>query len=744
MSASCKFKNGRNRLRNAFCVILLLLHGVALAQSTTGGAPETPGKDRPSIAIVLGGGGARGMAHIGILKWIEENRIPVDYVVGTSMGALIGGIYALGYSPDEIDALVRQIDWEEMFSTTPPFEELSFRRREDAEQYPVKFELGWKGGLSFPVALNSGHFINLLLQRLSLPYSATERFDDLPIPFRSVAADLKTGDEVVFDRGPLWVALRSSMAIPGIFTPVEANGRLLIDGGVLNNVPADVGRGLGADIVIAVDVGTPLKEEKELGSMLGILDQTITVMMLDNVRRSMRDADLVVVPELDGFFTLDFRKTDEIIRRGLEAAEKRSTILKSFAVTPQEWESHLEKRRLRKQIGAPSVDSLRITGIDPKRSAEIAELLNRFAKGPVAANSLERHLTSIYSLGQFSSVGYQVNGPEGNQELEIRAAPKKQGPPFLRLGLDIDGSDLDNIGFSVRSRTSFFDLGIPRSEWRVDAGFGRPSFLETEYYVPTHRRWFVAPRGSASRQIEGVYRDGHRIADYLIASAGAGLDLGWGTGLKDEVRLGYDVTHIDASARIGLPTYPAIKGAYQKIRLRWRHDSLDDPVIPKRGLRSEFRVSRTFDAPDTSLPYSQAYVDASGFLPVSRRDSLFALASGGTTFSGTPSPYDQFRLGGPLNLGAFHTGEFVGSNLVFLATGVLHEIAESSLMLGGRSVVGIWYETGSAFDNRSNRDFRHAASMGIATDSFIGPLILGASWGESARFKLYFGIGKLF
>src|SRR5215467_3306159 len=297
--------------------------------------------ERHRIGLVLGGGGARGLAHIGVLRWLEEHRIPVDYIAGTSMGGLVGGLYATGMPLAEIRRLVSTLDWDKLLSGPPSYNELSFRRKEDRRAYPSALEFGWRDGLRLPQSINPGHYVGLLLDRLTLPYSTVPSFDDLPTPFRCVATDMIAAQPVVLKDGSLAQALRATMAIPGIFTPIEIGGKVLADGGLLDNVPSGVVQAMGADLIIAVNVGTPLGTREDLQTLPGILSQVISVTTIGNERRGLQLADIVITPELDGFSSFDFRDRAVIQQRGYMAATLHATELEALSLDEQSWQQYL-------------------------------------------------------------------------------------------------------------------------------------------------------------------------------------------------------------------------------------------------------------------------------------------------------------------------------------------------------------------------------------------------------------------
>src|SRR5271154_4532361 len=356
------------KIRTAQSIFLLCV----LAVSSYDHSQELPKPDktgRPKLGLVLEGGGALGLAHIGVITWMEEHRIPVSYVAGTSMGGLVGGMYATGLSPAEVRQLINGIDWDQVLSGVTPFRDLSFRRKQDAHDVPGQLEFGLRGGLQFPSGFNTGQEVNLVLDSVALPYSEIASFNDLPIPFACVSTDLVSGKPHVFRDGSLALAMRSTMSLPGIFTPVRSGKRLYVDGFLLDNLPIDVGKEMGADIVVGVHLETaPLNPNTQLSSF-GVLGQAISVMSAVNVVRSMEQADILVIVPLQKYTSLDYDKADTIIRMGYDAAAAKATVLSAFSVSEAEWEDYLAKRNARRKT-APIPKFVEVVGATSPQMAK--------------------------------------------------------------------------------------------------------------------------------------------------------------------------------------------------------------------------------------------------------------------------------------------------------------------------------------------------------------------------------------
>lgn len=701
--------------------------------------------ERPSIGLALSGGGARGLAHIGILRWFAEQRIPIDYIAGTSMGGLVGGLYAGGVDPESLRELIQGEPWSGVLRAAPTYSDLSYRRKEDRRRFPGILQLGWRDGLKIQSGLSDAHFIGLLISRLSVPYSFVSDFDALPIPFRAVATDLVSGERVILGEGSLAQALEATIAIPGVFPPVEINGQILVDGGLLNNLPTDVVRKMGADVVIAVNVGTPLMDKESLSSFFGILDQSIGVMMLENVRQNLLLADIILTPDLQHYGSGDFASGEALIELGYQSAQAKQVILQGLSVNQDEWDRYRNRRESRKMKDGLEPTFVEVEGTNGRGQEEISRRLSGHAGRSLDTDALESDLNSIYGLGRYRSLDYRGILRDGRKGLRVGVHSKTHGPPFINLGLEINGAETDNVRFGFNSRITFLDVGGPGTEWRVDLGVGSRLLAATEFYRPLGAGFFVAPRSFAERTVIDLFQSGARTSEYRSTSRGVGVDLGFDFGNKtDEIRLGYQISHLDADTRIGSPLLPTLEGPVGMTSLRWVHDGLDSSIIPRQGWRIRLEPRWYFQSPQVSGGFPQTRVKLALFRKVREWGSVFLLGEGATTFDDTAPPAQQLTLGGPLRLGAFGSQEFRGSRLVFSSQGYIHHIASLSPFLGGKIYAGLWHEVGAVFERDGPRDYRSVISTGFLADTFLGPALIGASWGEAGQRRLYFSVGSLF
>ncbi len=704
---------------------------------------------RPKIGVALAGGSALGLAHIGVLAWLEEHQIPVDFISGTSMGGLVAGFYATGQSPQQMRALLKALDWNESLRGEPPFESLPFRRKEDERSVPSRLEIGLKNGFNLPISLNPAQPINMLLSRSALPYSTVTNFDDLPIPFRAMAVDLTKGERVVLKEGSLITALRATMAIPGAFTPVEQNGKVLIDGGLLNNVPTEALKAMGPDVMIAVDLHSGSADATRLKSLIDILGRTQAIAIYDNERRSLALADIVLAPELADVSQLDFSNVDVLFERGYQAAEKKKAILSKLSVSEAQWQHYLDWRTARLRSGTLEADKTQISGVQNEKTLSLERRLQPFVGVDLNAArlaQLETSLTAITGEGRFESFLYELQNEGDKTALVVRANEKKHGPPFVRLGFEVNGADPENLQFNVLSRIVSLDVGKPGAETRTDLRLGSTRQATFEYYRPLGRGkgWFMAPHVFYRGETRQVSQNAARLAIYGEQNVGAGLDFGKQTSRRSELRFGFEGGHQSNSLRTGTPALPVVSGAYSAAKVRWAFDGQDSAVLPTRGTRAVVESQYLFAAPGATSHFPRAEVRLSRYLPVAKIHTAFATFGAGTTFGKTAAPLQQFTLGGPLRLGAYNLDEFRGDKYVLATAGYLHRIGQLPPFLGGKIMAGGWYEFGGAFNNSGPKSYHNNLTAALAAETALGPFFIGDSFGEAGRKRFFFAIGRLF
>lgn len=367
----------------------------AASSTETQPSAQTPPKPRPTIGIAFEGGGALGFAHIGVIEWLEEHHIPVDYVAGTSMGGLVGGLYATGMRPDEIKAFVREIQWPILLSGQVPFQDLGFRRKEDKVAFPNRLEFGLKHGLGLPSGLNSGAAVGLLFDRVTLPYWDLKNFNDLPIPFRCVSTEITTGQKHVFEDGPLAQALRATMSIPGVFAPVQHGNEIYSDGMSVDNLPVDVARSMGSDVVIASYLNSGPPEAGSLNSLLGIAGRNVSIMVAANEIQSLKSADIVVSSDVSKYASLEFAKSDDIIPIGKEAAASMAGKLEKYALNDADWAEYVKQRQARRRTAVPVPQFVEVYGVTGVQESQIRQPFVKYVGRPIDTNAIEKNIATL-------------------------------------------------------------------------------------------------------------------------------------------------------------------------------------------------------------------------------------------------------------------------------------------------------------------------------------------------------------
>lgn len=731
-------------MRPSWCAILFLSTQISVCAQPSDQSP--PGRPRPKIGVALQGGGAKGLAHIGVLQWFEEHHVPIDYLAGTSMGGLVGGLYATGHSPAEISKIVDTLNWNEVLSGETPYRDLAFRRKEDYRAYPNPLEFGLRGGFQLPGGLNSGQGVRTVIDRYVLPYSESRNFDELPIPFRCVATDLVSGKQVVFRNGSLATALRSTMSLPGVFSPVRDSDKIYADGALLNNLPTDVVRDMGADIVIGVHLTTGPVDPKTLRSLFGVAGGSTGVMIDANQLRGIEAADILLTVNVAGYGTLDFSRSQQIIPTGYQSAQAKEKILSTFSLDEKNWQDHLAQRESRTHKSLATPQFVLVEGTSPQLARDIEQKLGPAVGKAISTQELEQSLQEITGLGRFNSLAYSFVERNNKVGLLITAEEKDYSPPWLKPGFVIDASDPDNVQFIFGARLTFQDIGGYRSEIRTDFSIGSTYLASVEYYHPFTplSRWFVAPRLSASRSPINLYLKDTLLAEYRLSQVNGGFDVGYSFDRFSELRFGYQTGYLDAGRRIGTPLLPSVAGRTGTTRVRYAADHLDAPVIPRRGWALLGTGSWVDANPGATSGFPSAELSLAAFKPVSKRGSVYIVGAGGTTFGHDQSGLPQFSLGGPNRLAAYGTNEFLTNQYFYGRLGYLHRIMEMPPFLGKGVYLAGHYEVAKPYGIPNVSTVPNDAVAGFAAESILGPIFAGASVGTDGHWKWFFQVGRLF
>lgn len=731
----------------AATVLLACTRVSAQAGSQAGAAPE-----RPRIGLVLSGGGARGGAHLGVLKVLEELHVPVDVIVATSAGAIVGAAYASGMPLAQIEKEMSGLRTEMLFRDIDRRETPLRIKANDAINF-VGPEAGLRGGgLELPKGVVAGVSIEAVLRQLTERQRNTN-FDKLPIPFRAIATDLASSQMVVLDHGNLAVAVRASMAIPAVVDPVELEGRLLVDGGLARNLPIDVARALGAEVVIAINIGTPLRTREEITGILSVSDQISRILTNTNVNQSLAELgprDLLITPDLGSVQTGDFDRLPEAAAAGEAAARRVREQLARFGVDAASYERWHAALTADPAARSERIDAVRVTGTTRVNPEVIIDSMQTRAGLPFDPKVIDEDMKRIYARGDFERVSYSiVDDPAKGRVLVADVAEKSWGPSYVRFGLGLS-SDLRGDSFfslvATHRQTWLNSLG---AEWRTDARIGHTDRLSTELYQPLTpaQRLFVAARAEVAREPFDVYDDaGSRVARYRRGTYGGGLDLGTPLGTFGELRVGVERGRLklynDTGSIPASLVIPSIEmgGALARLRI----DTLDNLRFPRSGFSLDAQVyasrSRFFGATDNYTKASANVTTAVASGPHSLQLGL----RGATSLGSNDLPvYELFSLGGFLQLSGYKTDELLGREMAFGRIVYNYRVSQPGLLDG--AYFGVSLESGrigAAVTGENRASARTGASIYFAFDSPIGPVYIAYGHGNGSNQAVYFYLGQ--
>lgn len=711
---------------------------------------QAQASSRPKIGLVLSGGGARGGAHLGVLKVLEDLRVPVDVIVGTSAGSIVGAAYASGLPLEDIEREMEGLSTAVLFRDFSR-DDLPYRRKIDDVNNFIGPEIGLSlKGLSLPKGAVAGVSLEAVLRRLTRRQHGDD-FNQLPIPFRAVATDLVNGQMVVLDKGSLATAIRASMAIPGAVNPVELDGRLLVDGGLSRNLPVDLAREMGAEIIIAVNVGTPPLKREEITSLLSVSAQMINILTQANVDRSLKElrtGDVLITPELGEITAADFDKLRQAREAGAVAARRMTEPLARLGLDEARYASLMAERFQDGGRRVTHIDEVRVVGTHKVNPEVVMGSMKTAAGQDLDPKTIDADMKRIYGQGDFEGVSYSLSEQPGEPTvLSAEVVEKSWGPNYLRMGLRLSSDFQGNAYFDLLASHRWTWLNRLGAEWRNDLQIGRTDLFRSEWYQPLtdRQRLFVAPRVEAKREPFDVFDDdGARLARYRRAVRDAGLDVGLPIGRAGEVRLGA------TRGKLSLTPDTALVGSAVSLpdvemgglRLRVGVDGLDNLRFPRSGYSADLKIydSRPqFGADDAytkiDASFSQAFSSGAHALQVSGR--------AGSSLGGNELPvYEQFSLGGFLQLSGYQTNQLLGQEMGFVRLMYNYRLAGPSLFDG--AYVGGSLEAGRIGDaafgsNRSS--LRHGSSIYLAVDTPLGPVYLGYGYADSRNQAVYFYLG---
>lgn len=704
------------------------------------------------IGLVLGGGGARGAAHIGVLKVLERERIPIHAITGTSVGSIVGGLYAAGYSPDEIEQAIGSIDWIDIFHDGTARRERPMRQKETDIGIVANLEVGLDdGNLRFPTTLVRGQKLGLWLRRMFLGRGKVENFNDLPIPFRCVATDIGEVKPVVFQSGDLALAVRASMAVPGAFAPVKHEGRVLVDGGIVNNIPIDVAREMGVDRLIVVDVGQPLAPAESVQSGVQVLVQMVSGMMRDRTQQSLSklgSRDVLLRPEMGPLTSASFQEAIEGVDAGEKAALAAVEQLREMTVSEAEYQAW--QRTQRESYSPPK--TVAFVDVEASQSATsefVHDRLSAKPGEPLDLKALENDITGSFGRGTYESISYHMDTDEqGRPGVRVVPVDASIGRTLFRAGLQIDDDFAGNSDYQLNLEGRVTSLTEKGGEWRTLVGLGRVLSIGTDVYLPFAQRgnWFVAPSIEYSALNQPLVAEGDTVAQYRLTTYGGAFKIGRDIGDRLQLSASLVRSRARADLKVGLPEFAELDSedvGGVEAGILW--DSLDNVRFPRHGMRTEIGYTMF----DTSLgsdqdgdllrvSFDKAYSFGRNTVMLGGRASISTDETGALQTLAT--------LGGLTFLSGLSERELIGTQMLFFRGIYYRRLTRQSLLFDLPVYLAGSLEAGNAWLDRadvSTGDLIKAGSVFLGLDLPIGPLQLGYGRTFDGRDAVYLSFGSL-
>ncbi|MGH8397550.1 MAG: patatin-like phospholipase family protein [Gammaproteobacteria bacterium] len=734
-----------------YAIFLTWLCGTAARADVPAPITRSPAH-RPRICLVLGGGGARGAAHVGVLEALEQLHIPIDCIAGTSMGAIVGGLYASGFTTSELQATLQRPDIQESMAGKQPRSLLYYPDKQYQLEYLLQVEFGYANGhFFFPQGIRAGNDPGRILNVLALATQPSTDFNKLPIPFRAVATDIDTGKEVVFDHGDLANVMRASMSVPGVYSPVEIEHHLLVDGGLVDNLPVDVARKMGADVVIAVNVSTPLSNPESLNNVVSVSLQVIILMGNENVARSITSLgphDILIQPDLGNITATDFSRASDAIKIGKQAALKALTPLHDLQLSSQAYAQYRQQHRFVPQT-LKTIDFIEVRGNHRIPTAMIRDNLVTKVGDTWDFKRIDRDLEQVYYLDYFRQVNASI-AHEGNRTgLVITVQEKPWDPNYLYFGLriadDFEGGSEYGLSFAW-TRAELNQLG---GEWRNQFEIGNTRRFYTELYQPVNYSGtvFVAPQAEYLNTLSNIYNGEDLVAQYTTREIRGGFDIGGEFGNVAELRIGPSYGHVVSQPRVGDPTLPSYRDTLGGLRLRFGLDTLEgDTGFPSSGSYLTLNGFFARGGLGSDINYDKAELTGVQVFG-NNSHSLIFTGNVGTSFRTNIPFYDEFTLGGFLSLSGLRQQQLRGQQVLSAHLIYLDRIGNLPSALGNGFYIGASLEGGNVWDNTQHISLgglQYGSSIFIGADTVLGPVYFGTGYSQSGHQSFYLFIGLPF
>lgn len=732
--------------------VILLCVLSATAKAAVDNASDARDRSRPKVAVVLGGGGAHGVAHLGVLAELERQRVPIDLIIGTGFGGIIGGLYASGMPVEEISEFLFDTDWDDVFNPDTRRDDLSFRRKRDDADFLIKYSVGVKDGeAQLPTSLVPSDKLAQLLQAATANTKGIDSFDELPVPFRTVAMDLVTGEEVRLQSGALDRAMLATLSSPGTLPPVQIGGRSLITGSLVNNLPVDIAREWGADIVIVVDVGIYVRAAGDLGSIFSIVDQVGHLFQERNSQASilqLADSDILIQPDILPFNETDFGDSEKIVDAGARTVEKVASRFESIRLDEQRYAAIHADRIARRSLN-PIISRIDLQNDSSVDDAVILALLSQQVDERLDGEALEKDLRKIYGIGVFSSVDFALRDQGEESVLELSTIENQTGNRFWRFGISLQDDFEGNSAYTGSASMTWTSLNSFGAEWRNVFRIGERQQVSTEFYQPLVRsgRYFASLGGGYTERNRNVFVGGEIFGQARIRETVGRLSVGRIFGNAAQVTVGVLRGSGSTRANIGsgIPSSEYDIGGYVAAAA---YDTYDNIYFPRKGTRASLSwvgqresagASFEVDVVSANLGTARSWGDG----------TLIAGFSIDSQLDDVPGAQNLVATGGLFRLSGFQADELTGRHAAVgrtiyyrkLRSNPLRGFLDATLFFGGSLELGnVWQNSGDASFSNSLL----AGSLFLGADTFIGPVYFAGGYAQGGRSAVYLFVGRPF
>ncbi len=726
---------------------------LTLAPTDPSVAPANLPKRRPVIGLAMGGGAAIALSEVGTLQWLNEHRIPIDVIAGTSMGSILAALYSTGKTPEEMKGVLTGDSVARVFRIGAAYSNLSFNRREESREVPNAINIGLKHGVSLRNSLLTDTGLNDLLDKEFLNYNDQTDFNNLPIPFRCQATDLTAAKTVTFARGSLPDAVRASASIPGVFRPFQMDGHEYVDGAILENLPTPDVKAMNANVIIAISLPLEPVGQGQLDSILGVLQRAFAVGIEANERDERKLANIVIMPDVKGFTANDYLSMDKLAARGYAAAEAHKAELLQYALSEDDYKAYLSARRARERPPAGSVLRVKVTapsnGVKEYAERKFEPIIGQ----PVDTDQIDALLADIRADGRYNAdytVGYD-NTQSNRPIVLVSVSDKNTGPPFLDVGLNVAAQTGGVTRATVSSILLYQDLGGFGSDFRANIDVGFLTRVQGEYFYKPNpfTHFFIAPRANLTREPFYIYNGNYRVSERQSQFGGFGTDLGWGDGRKTELRVGWNFQNVQWYTTTGQDNLPNYNGNSQTGRVRFIYDNQDRALVPRFGIRSDTSLGYLYGTPGSpSAPQLVSRLEFAhelSFGPKRLKSDLFLInAEGGTMFNRDVAQPFRFTLGGPLRLGSLSIDQLRGTDYFLVTPGYLHRLIALPAPISGAVYIGAGYEAGQMRSPDGPTTTQQDVYFGVVAETPLGVITLGPAFGNNGQSKFIFTLGRFF